>query len=164
MFNLNQSKTLKMHSNNNTTPSNSVMVSLALTLLILPFIPASNIFYTVGFVIAERNLYLSVGGFALLIAIGYEKISIHLQTRSMLNRKVNERNQYIVKLCLFFLTIMFISKSILRSYEWRNENILYRSGLSVCPKNSKIHYNIAKLVQQSQEQNNMDTYYNSISN
>ena len=57
-FNLNQNKILKLHSNKNTASSNSVTIIYALTLLILPFIPASNVFFTVGFVIAERNLYV----------------------------------------------------------------------------------------------------------
>merc|ERR1719245_2199713 len=82
MFNLNQN-TLKMHSNDKTA---SVTIVFALTLLILPFIPASNIFFIVGFVIAERNLYLSVGGFALLIAIGYQKISKYLQSNKKISR------------------------------------------------------------------------------
>ena len=36
-------------------------------------------------------------------------------------------------------TTIFVLKSIHRSYEWKNEDNLYRSGLKVCPKNSKIH-------------------------
>merc|ERR1712223_1280737 len=159
VFNPKQSKTLKIFSNGNKCVRNSVAVFLALTLLTLPFIPASNMFFTVGFVIAERNLYLSVGGFALLITIGYQKVSKYLES----NKKIS-RNYFVstLKFGLFFLIAVFVCKSFVRSYEWRNEDTLYRSGLKVCPKNSKIHYNIAKLAQQSQETNNMDTIYRQI--
>jgi hypothetical protein len=33
---------------------------------------------------------------------------------------------------------------MLRSAEWKTEEVLFRSGLSVCPLNAKVHYNIAK--------------------
>ena len=159
MYNPKQSKTLKVFSNGNKSATNSVAVFLALTLLTLPFIPASNMFFTVGFVIAERNLYLSVGGFALLIAIGYQKLSKYLKS----NNKIS-RNYFvsILKVGMFSLIAIFVCKSFVRSYEWKNEDVLYRSGLKVCPKNSKIHYNIAKLAQQSQETNNMAMKYHHV--
>jgi len=38
-------------------------------LMVAPFVPASNLFFPVGFVIAERVLYLPSGGFTVLIAL-----------------------------------------------------------------------------------------------
>jgi len=35
-------------------------------------------------------------------------------------------------------------RAICRSAEWQTEAVLFRSGLSVCPLNAKVHYNIAK--------------------
>lgn len=43
-------------------------LTLGLVLLVVPFLPASNIFFRVGFVIAERVLYLSSAGYCLLLA------------------------------------------------------------------------------------------------
>ncbi|XP_069388464.1 protein O-mannosyl-transferase TMTC4 isoform X2 [Paralichthys olivaceus] len=43
-------------------------VTLGLVLLVVPFLPACNIFFRVGFVIAERVLYLSSAGYCLLLA------------------------------------------------------------------------------------------------
>jgi hypothetical protein len=40
-----------------------------------------------------------------------------------------------------------VFKSLHRSSQWKNEESLYRSGLKICPKNAKIYYNIAKLLQ-----------------
>lgn len=47
---------------------------MAISLIIMPFIPASNLFFTVGFVIAERTLLLPSAGFCLLIILGLKKI------------------------------------------------------------------------------------------
>lgn len=46
-------------------------LTLALVLLVVPFLPACNIFFRVGFVIAERVLYLSSAGYCLLLAFAF---------------------------------------------------------------------------------------------
>ena len=46
------------------------LVAMSLALLVLPFMPASNLFFRVGFVVAERVLYLPSAGFCLLVALG----------------------------------------------------------------------------------------------
>ena len=46
---------------------------MAVAWLILPFIPASNIFFPVGFVVAERILYLPSMGFSLIVSIGFHR-------------------------------------------------------------------------------------------
>ena len=44
----------------------------SLAMLLLPFVPASNLLFPVGFVIAERILYLPSMGYCLLIASGFD--------------------------------------------------------------------------------------------
>lgn len=44
----------------------------SLSLMILPFIPASNLFFPVGFVVAERILYTPSMGFSMLVALGFQ--------------------------------------------------------------------------------------------
>ena len=48
----------------------------SLSLLVLPFLPASNLLFPVGFVIAERVLYLPSLGLCLLVAIGFERLQV----------------------------------------------------------------------------------------
>uniref|UniRef100_A0AAY5JZH3 dolichyl-phosphate-mannose--protein mannosyltransferase n=1 Tax=Esox lucius TaxID=8010 RepID=A0AAY5JZH3_ESOLU len=43
-------------------------LTLGLVLLVVPFLPACNIFFRVGFVVAERVLYLSSAGYCMLLA------------------------------------------------------------------------------------------------
>ena len=45
-------------------------VLLAVSLIVIPFIPASNLLFRVGFVVAERNLYLPSTGLVTLVAMG----------------------------------------------------------------------------------------------
>ena len=46
----------------------------ACALALVPFLPASNLLVTVGFVVAELNLYLSSAGFCLLVALGRDRL------------------------------------------------------------------------------------------
>lgn len=57
----------------NTNPINlqqRTAIFLGLLLMVIPFLPVSNLLFTVGFVIAERVLYLPSMGFCLLVAVG----------------------------------------------------------------------------------------------
>jgi len=47
---------------------------MAIVFMIVPFLPASNLFFRVGFVIAERILYLSSIGFCMLVVLGVRQI------------------------------------------------------------------------------------------
>ena len=43
-------------------------------MIVVPFLPASNVFFRVGFVVAERVLYLPSAGYCLLVAVGIASI------------------------------------------------------------------------------------------
>lgn len=45
---------------------------MSLACVFIPFLPASNLFFRVGFVIAERILYLPSLGYCMLVALGME--------------------------------------------------------------------------------------------
>ena len=48
---------------------------MGLALIVVPFLPASNIFLRVGFVVAERVLYLSSIGSCLITVLGFTLLS-----------------------------------------------------------------------------------------
>ncbi|XP_065840870.1 protein O-mannosyl-transferase TMTC2-like [Oscarella lobularis] len=74
------------------------IVVIGLCLTIAPFIPASNLFFPVGFVIAERVLYIPSIGFCVLVGLGLEttiqRNSEWLDTKSLAESgiKVNPNN------------------------------------------------------------------------
>lgn len=47
------------------------ILTLGLGFLIIPFLPASNLFFRVGFVVAERVTYLPSIGYCILITYGF---------------------------------------------------------------------------------------------
>lgn len=49
---------------------------MCLAALVIPFLPATNIFFRVGFVIAERVLYLPSVGFCLLVILGLRQLAV----------------------------------------------------------------------------------------
>lgn len=109
-------------------------LTMALALIIVPFLPASNLFFRVGFVIAERILYLSSIGFCMLVVLGVRHICVTYPKYSKL-----------VQLGIILLLTVFMARCIQRSSQWRNEMELFTSGAEVCPLNAKVQYNIAKL-------------------
>ncbi|XP_045472634.1 protein O-mannosyl-transferase TMTC4 [Harmonia axyridis] len=107
---------------------------MGICLMVLPFIPASNLFFVVGFVIAERTLLLPSAGFCFLVVIGFYKLGKKLN-----KKKIRKTNFYI-------LCIIFACRTIMRNFEWLKEETLFSSALEVCPLNAKVHYNIAKVA------------------
>ena len=51
------------------------ILTMGLAILAVPFLPASNIFFMVGFVVAERVLYLSSIGSCLITVLGFATLS-----------------------------------------------------------------------------------------
>ncbi|XP_014244054.1 transmembrane and TPR repeat-containing protein 4 isoform X2 [Cimex lectularius] len=107
-------------------------IIMAIGFVVISFFPASNILFRVGFVIAERNLYLPSVGFCMLVTIGIEQLYLGLKRKA----------------ALFYLLGLLLLTNVYRchqrSLDWSNEKVLFFSGLKVCPLNAKVHYNVAK--------------------
>ncbi|XP_067669519.1 protein O-mannosyl-transferase TMTC4-like [Haliotis asinina] len=108
----------------------------SLTVLGVPFLPASNLFFRVGFVIAERILYLSCAGFCMLVVLGAKQICL----RAHSSTKKGLSTGFIV------LILLFVLRSIERSLDFRTGLSLYTSGAKVCPLNARIHFNIGNVI------------------
>ncbi|XP_055542492.1 protein O-mannosyl-transferase TMTC2 [Wyeomyia smithii] len=57
-----------------TKPNASAAILISISLLTLPFLPATNLLFYVGFVVAERILYLPSVGYCLLIGLGVGRL------------------------------------------------------------------------------------------
>lgn len=103
------------------------LLILALALLILPFIPASNIFFYVGFVVAERVLYLPSAGYCLLLAVGLDRLF-----------QRHQRRRSIIQLS-FLITVCFWSlRTLQRNADWTSEERLYRSAIDINPAKGQL--------------------------
>ncbi|XP_039218898.1 protein O-mannosyl-transferase TMTC2 isoform X1 [Crotalus tigris] len=105
-------------------PSTENIVVLSLSLLIVPFIPATNLFFYVGFVIAERVLYIPSMGFCLLITVGTRALYVKVQKRFLKN---------LIFLATATLIFFYGLKTFVRNGDWQNEEMLYKSGIKVNP-------------------------------
>ncbi|CAD7092475.1 unnamed protein product [Hermetia illucens] len=129
----------------------SRLVLLSLALLIVPFLPACG-FIRVGFVIAERILYVPSIGISLLVAVGFS---------TLVERYY--KLKYVLGFLLVALVCIYILRTRHRAGEWTSEEKLFSSALRVCPENAKVHYNIAKVAaDKGQNKKAFKHYHNAI--
>uniref|UniRef100_A0A3Q1IZB9 dolichyl-phosphate-mannose--protein mannosyltransferase n=1 Tax=Anabas testudineus TaxID=64144 RepID=A0A3Q1IZB9_ANATE len=105
-------------------PRTGNVVLFSLGILSLPFIPATNLFFYVGFVIAERVLYIPSIGFCLLVAAGARTSYIRLRTRG--------GKTLLLCLCMGLVLLNGL-RTVRRNRDWSNEENLYKSGINVNP-------------------------------
>ncbi|XP_053365081.1 protein O-mannosyl-transferase TMTC2 [Clarias gariepinus] len=100
------------------------MVVFSLGLLALPFLPATNLFFYVGFVMAERVLYIPSMGFCLLVTLGIRAMFVKMRRRS---------TRAMLFACAAGLVLLYSLRTVCRNQDWQNEEMLYRSGITVNP-------------------------------
>ncbi|XGW07812.1 hypothetical protein V3C99_010728 [Haemonchus contortus] len=98
----------------------SRMFLLALSLLILPYIPSSNLFFYVGFVAAERILYLPSVGYCILVGMLYHICRSRFGKKSAVSFG-------------FLILVLHGMKTYERNMDWKNEESLYKSALELNP-------------------------------
>ncbi|NWH75874.1 TMTC3 protein, partial [Piaya cayana] len=113
----------------------SKAVLMALCLLVLPFIPASNLFFPVGFVVAERVLYVPSMGFCILVAHGWKKLS---------NKSVLRKISWF---CLAVVLFTHALKTLHRNWDWESEYTLFMSALKVNKNNAKLWNNVGHALE-----------------
>lgn len=114
--------------NDSSTPPTAAAILLSIALLALPFLPAANLFFYVGFVVAERILYLPSVGYCLLVGLGVGKL---MDPQSGPLR--SQRKRYAMLFCVGVMLVACSVKTVNRNLDWRDEESLYRSAISVNP-------------------------------
>lgn len=127
-FNSAQNGTKKHYESRTPLPTTENVVVFSLGLLAIPFLPATNLFFYVGFVIAERVLYIPSMGFCLLVAVGMRSLYVRLKRRS---------TRMMLLYCSAAVVLLFGVKTVLRNRDWQNEEMLYKSGIYVNPAKGK---------------------------
>ncbi|NWR46598.1 TMTC1 protein, partial [Regulus satrapa] len=110
-------------------------VLVGLLFLVFPFIPASNLFFRVGFVVAERVLYMPSMGYCILFVHGLKKLSTWL-------------NKWRITIPTLFalLLLLFSWKTVKQNEIWLSRESLFSSGVKTLPHNAKVHYNYANFL------------------
>lgn len=134
------------HNNNNSSPPQptSVVILLSIALLTLPFLPATNLFFYVGFVVAERILYLPSVGYCLLVGLGLGKLMD--SERGPFKSKNKKRA---VLFCVCLVLIVYSFKTVNRNYDWRDEESLYKSAVGINPPKGMQFFNLFFIIRQN---------------
>lgn len=125
---------------------------LALALMVLPFVPATNLFFYVGFVVAERVLYVPSMGYCLLVAVGADQLcgfarraARHGHGGAGSHSSNNgETLRKLVLAALVALVLVLSLRTVRRNRDWLTEEDLYRSGIHINPPKS--YGNLANIL------------------
>ncbi|CAG5123109.1 unnamed protein product, partial [Candidula unifasciata] len=116
-------------------PTSQTATLMSVALMVIPFLPASNLFFRVGFVVAERVLYIPSMGYCLLLAQGFLALSARLP----------RWKPYLVTIFVLLLVVL-TAQTWNRNPAWQSRRSLFWSGVRTLPNNAKIHYNLANLL------------------
>ena len=117
-----------------------------LCVMIIPFIPASNLFFPVGFVIAERVLYIPSMGFSMIVAYGAWILISHRHFSK------------ITKFFVFSLVLIHGTKTVVRNRDWYDSYTLYSSSVQTLPNNAKMWSNLASESNDLGNKNNCEIF------
>ncbi|OWF55836.1 Transmembrane and TPR repeat-containing protein 3 [Mizuhopecten yessoensis] len=132
---------------NNQDKRNRVII-MGLTLMVLPFIPASNLFFPVGFVVAERILYTPSMGFCMLVALGFQLLLNHHKSLKP------------ILWGLFGLLLLTHGvKTHHRNREWKSEYTLFKSALKVNQRNAKCFNNVGHALEKEERYSEALEYF-----
>ncbi|XP_026183193.1 protein O-mannosyl-transferase TMTC1 isoform X1 [Mastacembelus armatus] len=121
-------------------------VCVGILFLVFPFIPASNLFFRVGFVVAERVLYMPSMGYSILVAHGLGRLC----------SVVGRWGTTVLSVSMLLLLLLFSWKTVQQNHVWLSREALFRcvnitniSGIQTLPHNAKVHYNYANFLKDS---------------
>lgn len=120
-------------------------VIAALSLLVFPFVPASNFFFPVGFVVAERILYVPSMGFILLVVIGW--------------RKLRDWHRPFCNVLITITLIFMALKTINRNPAWFNDETLFKDAIKVNPLNAKLYNNLGHVYEDRGDLLTAESYF-----
>uniref|UniRef100_A0A672IKJ1 dolichyl-phosphate-mannose--protein mannosyltransferase n=1 Tax=Salarias fasciatus TaxID=181472 RepID=A0A672IKJ1_SALFA len=110
---------------------------VGLLFLVFPFIPASNLFFRVGFVVAERVLYMPSMGYCVLVAHGLGRLC------SLLGRW----GTAVLSVSLLLLLLLFSWKTVQQNHVWLSREALFR----LYPRHASAMNNLGTLTRSVEE-------------
>lgn len=107
------------------------IVIFALALIVFPYIPASNLFFPVGFVVAERILYVPSMGFSMLVTFGLWQVI-----------QRSPKFDTMMTIVVGFLLLSHSAKTLSRNRDWISDVSLFTSAIRINPHNGKLYNNL----------------------
>ena len=137
---------------------NSELIFVIMALIVLPFLPASNLFFPVGFVVAERILYIPSMGFCMLVAYGFLKILSYISTLSDASSLLfSQRN---LNIYILVLLVTHMSKTVVRNGDWKDEFSIFTSGIRVTNgTNAKLLNNVGHALEAAKKYKDALRYF-----
>lgn len=121
------------------------IVAFALTLAIVPFLPASNLLFTVGFVVAERVLYIPSMGFSMLIALGFFNLLHSYKSANHSAIKI------FLKLTVVYLMLIHTAKVVTRNRAWCSGFQLTKEAIKVYRGNGLAYSTLGMELEKQEE-------------
>lgn len=122
-----------------------VSLTTGSALLVLPFVPASNLLVVVGFTVAERVLYLPSAGACVLIARLLVPAASTPAAPSARGKAAGRTTRWLRRLWPLLLLVFHAVLATRRNVDWRTHLGLLESGVEHQPTNAKLRYNLATL-------------------
>lgn len=113
------------------SPTKHAPFASGIYLLSLPYLPACGLFVRVGFVIAERVLYLPSMGVCILASLAFRQLRI---TRGFSTA------------AMLLILIILSTRTTTRCSQWRNELTLFAADVRLNPKNAKLQNNFGLVL------------------
>ena len=128
--------------NGRSTRSNLGRFSLVamIALGIVPFFPASGLIFQVGYMIAERVLYVPSAGLCVLAPLIADVA--FLQDPATSSKKSGNKRY---KASCGAILVLFALRTVVRCYDFRTSEHLYRAEVQNSPRNTKMLRNLAMM-------------------
>jgi hypothetical protein len=104
------------------SPRSKTCVFVGVGMLVVPFVPAMNIFFIVATVIGERILYIPSMGYILLLGSVFDKFG-------------QGRTRPLAQAVVALLLVGFSAKTWSRNKDWESEQALFQAGVETIPTN-----------------------------
>ncbi|XP_049840371.1 protein O-mannosyl-transferase TMTC1-like [Schistocerca gregaria] len=119
--------------NSGSGPCGRGALLVSLSLLVVPFLPATNVARYVGFAAAERVLYLPSAGHCLLIGLGWQRLNRRSHHHHQQQHQHHHHWGWLSGFALAATLASLGARTVLRNRDWYDEESLFRSALHINP-------------------------------
>lgn len=123
--------------------SNLAIWGVGASLMALPALPISNLWFPIGTVMAERLMYVPIIGFCIFCGLFFSRLRWPLGSY--------------VAVGLLFTVLGF--KTIQRNADWQNDYTLFVSAVEAMPQSAKAHFNLGNAVRDRGQVQEALTHY-----